>query len=58
MGSEGLQEGSEGLSEGSEEAQGWTDVWMDVRTDVRTDGISPHPTGLCPLSGPLPKTGV
>ena len=27
----------------------------DVRTDVRTDGISPHSTGLRPLSGPLPK---
>ena len=28
---------------------------MDGRTDGRTDGISPHSTGLCPLSGPLPK---
>ena len=28
---------------------------MDGRTDVRMDGISPYSTGLCPLSGPLPK---
>ena len=28
---------------------------MDGRADGRTDGISPHSTGLCPLSGPLPK---
>ena len=28
---------------------------MDVRTDVWRDGISPHSTGLCPLSGPLHK---
>ena len=27
---------------------------MDRQTDVRTDGISPHSTGVCPLSGPLP----
>ena len=27
----------------------------DGRTDVRMDGISPHSTGLRPLSGPLPK---
>ena len=49
---EGLPEGPEGLPEGSEAAlggqtYGWTDGWMD--------GISPHSTGLCPLSGPLPK---
>ena len=24
-------------------------------TEVHMDGISPHSTGLCPLSGPLPK---
>ena len=28
--------------------------WMGGRTDVRTYGISPHSTGLRPLSGPLP----
>ena len=28
------------------------------RMDGRTDGISPHSTGLCPLSGPLPKTEI
>ena len=27
---------------------------MDRQTDVWTCGISPHSTGLCPLSGPLP----
>ena len=27
----------------------------DGRTYVRTNGISPHSTGLRPLSGPLPK---
>ena len=27
----------------------------DGQTDGRTFGISPHSTGLCPLSGPLPK---
>ena len=42
---EALPEGSEGLSGGP---------GGDGRTDVRTDGISPHSTGLCPLSGPLP----
>ena len=30
---------------------GWTDGCMDLRTD----GKSPHSTGLCHLSGPLPK---
>ena len=51
-GSEGLSEGSEGLPEGSDRrASGGT----DVRTDGWTDGISPHSTGLRPLSGPLPK---
>ncbi len=30
---------------------GGTDEW----TDKRTDGKSPYFTGLCPLSGPLPK---
>ena len=53
-GPEGLPEGPEGpegLPEGPEEAQGGT----DVRTYGRTDGISPHSTGLCPLSGPLSK---
>ena len=41
---------------------GWLGLrpgWMaqrggDRRTDGRTDGKSPHSTGLCPLSGPLP----
>ena len=28
---------------------------MNGRTNERTDGKSPHSTGLCPLSGPLPK---
>ena len=67
-GLEGLPEGLEGLPEGFEDlpegpegllgglracywglsrgSQGQGDKWMD--------GISPHSTGLCPLSGPLP----
>ena len=28
---------------------------MDGRTDGWTDRISPHSTGHCPLSGPLPS---
>ena len=32
----------------------WMDKWMDRRMDGWRDGISPHSTGLCPLSGPLP----
>ena len=27
----------------------------DGQMDERTNGKSPHSTGLCPLSGPLPK---
>ena len=27
----------------------------NIRTDEQTNGKSPHSTGLCPLSGPLPK---
>ena len=55
--SEGLPEGPEGLPEGPEEAggDGRTYGRTDGRTDVRTYGISPHSTGLRPLSGPLPK---
>ena len=48
-GSEGQPAGSEGQpagSEGQPEGGGWMDGW--------TNGISPHSTGLCPLSGPLP----
>ena len=37
-----------------ESARGGT----DGRTDGRTDGISPHSTGLRPLSGPLPKKSI
>ena len=50
---EGLPEGPEGLPEGPESLPGgWGgDGW----TDGRTDRISPHSTGLRPLSGPLPK---
>ena len=63
-GPEGLPEGPEGLPEGPEglfgESQGQggdgrTDVRTYGRTDGRTYGISPHSTGLRPLSGPLPK---
>ena len=45
-GPEGQPAGSEGQPEGGR---------TDVRMDGRTYGISPHSTGLCPLSGPLPK---
>ena len=65
-GSEGLSEGSEGLPEGPEGPEGLPEgpeeAWggrtygrTDVRLYIRTDGISPHSTGLRPLSGPLPK---
>ena len=47
-GPERLPEGPEGLPERPEEAGG------DGRTDGRTYGISPHSTGLRPLSEPLP----
>ena len=46
--SEGQPEGCEGQPEGSE---GQLDRWIDRRTD----GIFPQSTGLCLLSGPLPK---
>ena len=52
-GSEGLSEGSEGLPEGSEGLLGGP--VGGGRTYGQTDGISPHSTGLRPLSGPLPK---
>ena len=53
-GSEGLSEGPEGLPEGPEGLPiglGETDVQMDVMMYR----ICPHSTGLCPLSGLLPK---
>ena len=42
----GIAKGSPGLSEGFKGSGG---------TDGRTNEISPHSTGLRPLSGPLPK---
>ena len=54
VGSEGLPEGFEGQQEGSEGQLGG-DVWTDVCTYGQMYRISPHSTGLCPLSGPLPK---
>ena len=38
-------------------AAGQMDGWMDGWMDAQTYGISPHSTGLCPLSEPLPKKG-
>ena len=46
---EGLPGGPESLPEGPEGLPGA----QGERMDGRTDGISPHSTGLCPLSGPL-----
>ena len=50
-GFEGLLRGSEGLSDGSE---GQLRV-VDRPIGGCADGISAHSSGLCPLSGPLPK---
>ena len=50
--------GSEACLAGSwalEGGNGQSDIRMSGRMDVRTDGKSPHSTGLCPLSGPLPR---
>ena len=33
---------------------GWIEGRMDRGMNGRTNGISPHSTGLCPLSVPLP----
>ena len=48
----GLRPGWLGLRPGWVAQRGqWTDGWMDERTDRK----SPHSTGLCPLSRPLPS---
>ena len=44
--SEGQPAGSEGQLAGDGQMDKWTDRW--------TNGISPHSTGIRPLSGPLP----
>ena len=50
---EGQLEGSGGKPAGPEDQP--EGEQMNGRTDGRTYGISPHSTGLRPLSGPLPK---
>merc|ERR1712212_102119 len=52
----GLRPGWLGLRTGWMAQRG--DRRTDVRTYGRTDGKSPHSTGLCPLSVPLPKKNV
>ena len=56
--SQGLARASLGLawaSPGLAQASGGNDRWTDGQTNGRIDGISPHSTGLRPLSGLLPK---
>ena len=53
-GSEGQLEGSEGHLSGSEGQPGGKG-WMVGQTDIQANRISPHSTGLCPLSGLLAK---
>ena len=59
-GSESQLEGSQGQPAGSEGQPAGTEGqpeggWTDGRTDKWTNRISPHFTGLRPLSRPLPK---
>ena len=52
----GLLDPGVGLSGPGSGLMGGGDVRMDERMNrQQTDGVSPHSTGLCPLSGSLPK---
>ena len=53
---QGLMANQQGLriSQYGSESQPKKDGQTDGQTDRQTYGISPHFTGLCPLSGPLP----
>ena len=57
---QGLMANQQGLriSQYGSESQPKKDGQTDGQTDRQTYGISLHFTGLCPLSGPLPKNGL
>ena len=55
----GLLDPGVGLSGPGSGLMGGGDVRMDERMNrQQTDGVSPHSTGLCPLSGSLPKKTI